>query len=394
MKLNGFPIGRELQPDVFNRNPYPTLGLLRAHEPISWIPAFQMYYLTRHADVHRVLLDAETYAVGVEGMLVYDTFGRHMMTVDGAEQKRYRTALQSSFTPGAIRGQLEPRIGQLVGQLVAALPSDGVVDLRAGLASRLPIQTMLAVFGLPPADESLLRSWYDDFEAALANYTRDPVVRGSALASVAEFHAHLQRRLDALRARPDESLLSALVTAPAESRLEDDEIRRNALIIFFGGISTVEALILNTVHALATHPETLQRVAADPALLPVAIEETIRWRSPVQAVTRYVTRDTELLGIALQKGCLVNCMIGSANRDEAVFRDPDRFDIDRKDLRHHVGFAVGPHHCLGSRLAKAEARIAIAALLRRYGSLRLDAAASTEPSGYEFHQPSRLSLQC
>ena len=239
--MKGFPIGRGLQPEAFHRDPYPTLSRLRTHEPISWIPAFQMYYLTRHADIVRVLMDAETYAVGVEGMLVHDTFGRHMMTVDGAEQKRYRTALQSSFTPGAVRGQLEPRISRLVDRLVAELPGNGVVDLRAGLASRLPIQTMLAVFGLPPEDEALLRRWYDDFEAGLANYTRDPVVSESAKSSVEGFHAHLQRRLEELRARPDESLLSALLAAPDESRLEDDEIRRNALIIFFGGISTVEA---------------------------------------------------------------------------------------------------------------------------------------------------------
>lgn len=387
-----FPLGRDLRPDDFSRDPYPMLAALRASEPVSWIECYRMFYLTRHAEVRQVLHDWETFAVGAEGMLVYDTFGRHMMTVDGAEQLRYRSALQSAFAPSVIRGTLEPGIAALAADLVAQLPADGHVELREAFARRLPVQVMLAVLGLPASDEALLRRWYDAFEAALANYCRDPRVQDEARAQVAQFHAHLQDRIEAVRAAPDSGLLSTLANAPLEARLADDEIRRNALIVFFGGISTVEALILNSVYALAMHPETQERVKTDPGLLPLAIEETVRWRSPVQAVTRFVLRDTEVLGVTLPRGTLVNCMIGSANRDAAVFRDPDRYDIDRPDLRHHLGFAVGPHHCLGNRLAKAEARIALAALLQHFGSLRLAPGYDATPVGSEFHQSPGLVL--
>lgn len=385
-----FPVGASVDLKTFSADPYPTFERMRRSEPVSWIPTLDIFYVTRHADVAAVLMDDETFLVGEENMLVYDTFGRHMMTVDGVEQRRYRAGFRRTFTPKVIRERLEEKVAALVNGLVDGFAGDGAVELRTAFASRLPVQVMLAVFGLPPEDEPLLRRWYDAFERSLSNYRWDPQVRAEGRGCVDEFKAHLQARLADRSALPAGSLFADLLGDASDDRLTDDEILQNALIIFFGGISTVEALILNAFYALSRHEAVFERLRADPAILPLVIEETARWSSPVQAVTRYVAHDTALQGVRLSRGQLVNCMLGSANRDAAVFADPDRFDIDREDLGRHLAFATGPHLCLGSHLARAEARIAIRILLERLPGLRVRDV--PEPEGYEFRQPSRLTL--
>lgn len=174
--------------------------------------------------------------------------------------------------------------------------------------------------------------------------------------------------------------------------MDGEAIERNALIILFGGISTVEALILNALYALSMNPGCLARVRAEPSSLRAVLDETIRWAGPVQSATRHVAHDTEVAGIPLQAGETVNCMIAAANRDPEVFADPDRFDIDRPGLRKHLGFAIGPHHCLGSSLAKLEGRIALEELLSRLPGCRVADMAAAKPHGSEFRQPEELKL--
>lgn len=386
LKHDHFPLGSAFDAEAAARDPYPVLARMREAEPVSWVAAFEMYYVTRYADVAAILRDDVNFHVGGENMLVYDTFGRHMMTIDGPDQRRFRLATRAPFTPKLIRQALEARVEALVIGLVEGLLPFGEADLRSAFAARLPVQVMLAVFGLPPEDEPLLRRWYDAFESALANYSWDDTIRAHAKVEVAAFKAHLANRLNET---PEHGLLAALAAAPSDDRLSDEEILQNALIIFFGGISTVEALILNTLYALALHPDSFARVAENLKLLPNAIEETARWLSPVQAATRLVAHDVELHGVMLRKGELVNCMLGSANRDPSKFASADVFDLDRSDGGQHLAFATGPHLCLGSHLARTEANIALSHLLRLPGfSIDLDRSAG--PTGYEFRQPSRL----
>ena len=264
------------------------------------------------------------------------------------------------------------------------------MDLRTAFAARLPVQVMLLLCGLPAGAEPRMRRWYDSFEAALANFSHDPAIRQTARQSVAEFHALLDAQLEPLGNRSG-SLLAHLAHAP--QRLSNEEIKRNLSIIFFGGISTVEALLLNCLWALFEHPPCLDRVRRDPALIPQVIEETMRWLSPVQSATRHVTAAFEWRGIEFAAHDTVNCMLGAANRDPAIFAEPDRFDLDRPNGRRHLGFATGSHACLGLHLAKAEARIALEMLLGRLDSLTLDRSLTLPPRGNEFRQPSRLTVR-
>ena len=290
-----------------------------------------------------------------------------------------------------IRDNLEHQIRNHADDLINGFAGKGEVELRSAFASRLPVLTMLSMFGLSLDEESRLREWYDSFEKALSNFTWDASFRAKGRDHASQFMGLIQRYLDALRLSPqpsdDSSLLATLLNAPDGERLSDEQICRNALIVFFGGISTVEALILNSIYALSLQPETLSRVQRDVALIPQAVNETIRWLGPVQSATRHVAKETRLHGVTFYEGDAVNCMLASANHDQDVFEAPETFDIDRKNVQRQIGFAVGPHHCLGSRLARAEARIALNCLFDRLPGLRLDIDRVEGPQGYEFRQP-------
>lgn len=385
-----YPLGDSISLESLNADPYPIYAELREREPISFVRALDMYWLTRYEDVTAVLHDTEHFVVGTEQSTVFDTFGEHMMTVEGETHTRYKQAHQPFFLPQAIRDNLEHIIQQHADDLIDTFAGHEV-ELRGAFSSRLPVLTMLSLFGLDLDEEGQLREWYDAFEAALGNFTWDAEIRAAGKQNAANFMAYIHSYLAAARTSPeildDRSLLHALLHAPVEARLTDAEICRNALIIFFGGISTVDALIMNTLYALSQQRAMLERVRTDHKLIAAAINETVRWLGPVQSATRHVAKDTTLLGVDLRVGDTVNCMLASANHDPAVFENPAVFDIDRSNVQRQVGFAVGPHHCLGSRLARAEARIALERLFARLPGLWLDPDRVSGPSGYEFRQP-------
>ncbi len=389
----GFPIGAAIRAEALARDPYPWYAQLRSREPISWIEELGMWYVTRYEDVRSILMDERRFTTVSENSLIFDTFGAQMLTSEGAEHERYRRPVQPYFGAGYIRKTFEASIEASARALVADFAAGEVIDMRGAFAARLPVLTILKVFGMPPEAEGHFRKWYDSFEAALSNFKGAQEIRSAARANVEQCHAYFAQIMLELAGKGErDSLLGTLVNADGNARLSDEEIRRNLLIIFFGGISTVEAVILNSLWALLTHVDTLARVEANPTLAAKVVEETMRWRSPVQSATRHVVEATVHGDVEFAAGDTVNCMLGSANRDEAFFPDPDRFDIDRPNAQRHLGFATGTHSCLGFNLAKAQARIALQVLLRELPGLELLPEASA-PEGYEFHQPRSLPVR-
>ncbi len=389
-KEQRFPIGCAVALEELDRDPYPVFARLAAQEPISWIRALNMWYVVGYENVRTALNDPRLTTVS-ERSTIFDTFGEHMLTSEGEVHDRYRRAAQQFFTSSYIRSRLETVIQAHTERLVDGFELEGRVELRAAFAARLPVQVMLTLCGVPAAVEPRMRGWYDHFEAALANFSGDQAVRDAARRSVTEFHALLDSEIRSPSGAERSSLLAHLIDTP--DRLDDEAIKRNLSIIFFGGISTVEALLLNCLWALFETPGALDRVRRDSGQIPQAIEETMRWLSPVQSATRHVTQRFEWQDVEFEPHDTVNCMLGAANRDPAVFADPDRFDLDRPNSRRHLGFATGTHSCLGSQLAKAEARIGLGTLLSRLPGLRLERDLSEAPSGYEFRQPRRLTVR-
>jgi cytochrome P450 len=372
-------------------DPYVVYERLRAAAPIAWIEPLRMWWVVGYSDVQAILADSAGFTTGFPTSTILDTFGANMLTSDGPEQERYKAPFRGAFAPAAVRRALSGAVRDVATTLVGGFARSGSADLRAEFASRLPVLAILDVFGLPASAEADLRVWYDSFERALANFTHDGRVAAEARRNVAHFHRRLQAQIDAVRGAVGDDLLTRVVNQPAGEALSDEEVKRNAAIIFFGGISTVEALILNSLYALGLHPEAMAAVRADRSLVSSAVEETARWLSPVQSATRHVARDVEIGGVALKTGDTVNCMLGAANRDPAVFAEPQEFRLGRPDVRRHLAFASGPHFCLGSHLARLEACVALEALFDHCPDLTVDPDARIE--GYEFRQPKRLQAR-
>ena len=377
-----------IDPAELDRDPYPILRRLREEAPVAWVEPARMWFVTRHVDVVDVLRDPVRFTTDSPGSTIRDTFGSQMLSAEGEEQRRYKTASAGPFTTRAVRDQAGPIVEAIVARLLDRVTGAGQADLRASLAAPLALETVAVVLGIPEQYHPAIRDWYDAFAASLANFTWDPAIRARGHEAVAAFRGALSPLLATPESAP--GLLGVL--AAADPRLlSDDEILRNALIILFGGIETTEATILNAAWALLTHRGTLSRVQAEPALLIPAIEEAMRWEPAVQTCTRHATGDTTVGGVAVAAGDTVQCMLGGANRDPALFEDPDRFDIRRANADQHVSFGIGRHFCLGAALARLETRVALGALLERFPDVAL-APGAPGPAGAEFRKPPSLPV--
>lgn len=376
--------------EALERDPYPLYREMLAREPIAYIESLKMWWAVRHDHVEAILRDDRRFAVGGETSPIRDVFGDHMLTLDGAEQERHRRPFRSHFAPARIRSKMTEEVRSIATALIDGFADKDSAELRSQFASRLPILTILALFGIGASEEARFRRWFDLLEHGLANFTGDRAVRDQARIAAGELRAFLHDQIECGRDTSRDDLLSLALNDIGPDRLSDQEIVRNASIIFFGAISTVEALILNTLYALGSHPVTLAEVACDPKLIPAAVDETMRWLSPVQSATRLVVEPVTIGGVELAAGSIVNCMLGGANRDPQVFEEPDRFRPERPGIRRQLGFAVGPHFCLGSGLAKLEAEVAIDVLFARYPAFRLAEPEEIKVIGYEFRQPKSL----
>jgi cytochrome P450 len=374
--------------DELERDPYPIFEQVRALGGVAWIEPLKMWYVTGYNDIRTILLDDVQFSTGTDHSLLFDTFGAHMLTQNGADHVRARSNFRGAFAPTAIRKAMSEHVSTIVNTLIEGFACTETFDLRHAFAARVPVLTMLALFGLPPEREPELRLWYDHFERALANFTWDSKVRETATKSVAAFHAMFAARIAAVRKAPGDDLLSRVALDDGPESLSTEEIISNASIIFFGGISTVEALLLNSLYASALHGIDLK--GAEPKFIDAVIDETMRWMSPVQSATRHTVAPITIAGVAIAPTETVNCMLGAANRDPAIFDNPNLFQPGRRNASHHLGFATGAHFCLGSHLARLEVGIAIRQLFEQLPGFCIDVSEDHNFHGYEFRQPKTL----
>lgn len=381
-----FVLGASIDLDDLDRDPNAIYAELREREPVTWVPGLQSWLLTRHQDIAAILRDSEAFTVADPQSLLSVIFGPQILSVDGVLHDKYRRPLHSQFTPTSVRGAMTDSIGKRAAMLVEPLAGLAKVELRSTFAARYPVLNILDFFGLSETLEASMRQWYDDFEQALSNFTGDSVIEERGKAARARFIEMFKAQF----AMPEASGLVSVLKGNGDTSAE--EIARNALTIFFGGISTVEALILNAAWVLCADQGLQARLRADPSLVKPLLEETMRWGSPVQSSIRMATRDFEIAGVTIRKGERVSCMLGAANRDPAIWSEPDRFDIDRPNLGRHIGFSMGRHFCLGSHLARLEAETAIELFLRTFARIEFDPELPSPISGYEFRQPRALHL--
>jgi cytochrome P450/class 3 adenylate cyclase/tetratricopeptide (TPR) repeat protein len=361
----------------FHANPYPFYHRLRAEDPVHRT-AQGYWVVTRYPDVMTVMRDQrfgrEDFGPAISAVYGDDSerVPRPMVFRDPPAHTRLRSLVSKAFTSRVVEG-LKPRIREIVDGRLDLVQQRGTMDVIADLAYPLPVTVICELLGAPPEDADTMRQWTADITRSLdalgLHSDREIVKRGRAARhSLGEYFRGL---LPERRAHPRADLLSQLLAAEEQGdKLSEDELIATCVLIFIAGHETTVNLIGNGLLALLRHPEQLERVQADPALIAGAVEELLRYDSPVQRTARVATEDVEIGGKTIPKHALVVAAIGAANRDPEQFADPDRFDIARQD-NHHVAFGFGIHFCLGAPLARVEAQIAIETLLRRMPRLAL-----------------------
>jgi cytochrome P450 len=418
-----FPLGTAVTMRDLDTNLHPVLRRLRASEPVSWLPVLGGWLVTRRDLVLRVLRDSRTFTVDDPRFSTARVIGPSMLSLDGAEHKRHRDPFAEAFRTGAAAARLEEVAEAEAARLVAGFAAAGGAELRRSLAGPLAVAVVADVLGLGQTDPKAILGWYDEIVgavSALAGQSGEDHEPGRAAGGSAAF-AELSASLRAAMAGAHEArgphgtrgpheargphrtrgphvacgahahAQSLLAAAAGAGGLGDAEVVSNAAVLMFGGIETTEGMICNAVLHLLGHPAQLAAVIADPGLAANAVEESLRLEPAAAIVDRYATADVALAGASIRRGDLVTVSLAGANRDPAVFADPDRFDVRRANARQNLAFAHGPHFCLGAQLARAETRAAMAALLRLPG-LRLDPSSRPVPRGVVFRKPSALHV--
>ena len=363
------------------RDPFALYARGRREHPVfahTGLP-LRVFSVFRYADVQAILRDADAFsnvfqlaAIAPEVELG-DARPPSMLGTDPPEHTRLRSLVNKAFTPRIIQ-RLEGRMEAIAEELLDAALAKREVDLVQALSYPLPVTVIAEIIGIPPADRERFKAWSDQAVANLGVAFMagvDPERVRRQLALFEEMRAYLVPLAEQRRSAPREDLLTGLVRAEHEgSRLSYDEMLSMLVLLLVAGNETTTTLIGNAALELVARPAEQERLRAEPSLLPRAIEEVLRFASPVQFAPRRATRAAELAGVAVREHDILLCWIGSANRDETVFADPERFDPAR-DPNPHVSFGFGVHYCIGANLARLEARVALAALLRRTRRIEL-----------------------
>lgn len=399
-----------LQREEIRANPYPYYEQLRNQDPIHWDEELRFWVFTRYADIAALYTDdrfsrAQGLMRGFERLSqseqeisqpVYYSFSKTVFYSDPPYHTHLRGLMNHAFTPRRVE-QLRPRVQAIVDDLLDATRTGALPDVIHDLAYPLPVMVIAELLGLPAADRARFKTWSDDLFAILGTVRhKSPALIERAAQSLSEMTEYVQYLSRKRRADPQDDLLTALLSFTEESGscphqeqasaangaghpdrgevrtrlLTEEELVANINILLSTGHETTTHLIGNGLLALLQHPEEMRRLQSQPALLEPAIEEMLRYDSPVQITYRSTLRDAEIGEKVIRKGDLVNTVLGAANRDPERFLNPDRFDITRNEGRH-LGFGVGIHFCIGAPLVRLEAETLFLTILKRFPNIAL-----------------------
>ena len=349
-------------------DPYPVYRRLRDEAPVFHHERAGLWALSRFDDVQTAAKDWETFSTssGGRGNDIDDTYqlflpAGDLAGVDPPLHTRLRGALRLAFSPSALRARFEPIVRRKVLELIDGFADAGHADFARDLARPLPGTTMFSWFGFPEADHPELLAWFGEM---LERNAGEPALPPRALAGRDRMRAYMEEAAAERRSAPREDLMSFLVAANDAGELSVNELLGASMLLFVAGITTTSGLISNSLLHLDRFPDQRDRIRDEPAVIPGAIEELLRFDAPIQALARTTTRDVSVHDAVIPEGARVALVWASANRDERRWADPDRLDIARP-VQRHVSFGDGIHHCLGAPLARLEASIVFEELFRR-----------------------------
>jgi len=353
---------------------------MRDTDPVCWDPQTRTWNIFRYQDAIAVLTDHQTYSSDFGQIFPEQTkvTAGNILATDPPYHQRLRGLVSQAFTPRTI-ARLEPHIEELTEGLLDRVADRRRLELVGDLAYPLPVVVIAELLGVPAADRPRFKTWAD---ALLAQRPVDPYDKATieqAAARVRPFHTYLREHVNQRRIEPREDLLSDLVAAEIDGQqLSDQEVVGFATILLLAGHITTTLLLGNTLRCLDEQPAVQDLLRADPALIPAAIEEVLRYRSPIARTARVTATAVEFEGQLIAPQQVIYVWLLSANHDERQFEHADDFLATRQP-NPHVGFGRGIHFCLGAPLARLESRVALAVLLRRFSLLRVDPAYPLEP---------------
>lgn len=370
-----------LDPEVL-ANPYPLYRRLRTEDPVHWDPFLHAWVVTRYCDVVHVLhyfsadrtpTPEQLSSMNLSAITpIAAVMVKQMLFLDAPAHTRLRSLASSAFTPGRVK-VLRSHIQQIADRLIDAVMErkSGQMDIISDFAEPLPAIVTAEMLGVPTSDHRQLKDWTADFAEMLGNFQHNPDHVPKVLRTLEEMLEYFRERVRELRVHPREGLINSLLTAEINGdRLTEEEVIANSIVTMVGGQETTTNLIGNGLLTLLRHPAEMQRLRFDPALIPSAVEELLRYESPSQHTARMAPCDLELGGRKISKRQAVIAVMGAGNRDPERFPDPDCLDLARTDNRH-LAFGWAAHFCFGAALARIEGQVSFATILRRMPNLAL-----------------------
>ena len=361
------------------QNPYPHYDRLRNHSPALHMPEWNSVFVTGHPENAALLRDprvsVERLSVPAED-LKKPEFGPvsalyHMMLFrDPPNHTRLRGLVSQAFTPRVV-AEMRTLIEDLVEDILDGVAAEGEMEVLKDLAGPLPVTVIVKMLGLNTEDAVRFKQWSESIAILLDGGVESQIMMPQIMQDVQDMNVYFRRVADELRANPQPGLMTALAGAELEGdKLSSEELLSNAVLLLVAGHETTTNLIASGLHALISHPEQLADLRAHPELMDGAVEELLRYVSPVQATSRVLKSDMEIAGQNIPAGTQVQVMLAAANRDPRVFQDPHTLNL-RRDASKHLALAAGHHYCLGASLARLEAKVVFEKLLERFKHFEL-----------------------
>jgi len=380
-------------------NPYPYYAHLRSHEPVKHIPDLNGYAISRNADVRALLLNNELFS---SDPLIQLAFGegnpapeaQYMIACDPPDHTRLRTLVNKAFSRRMLDTQ-RPEITAIVDELLDNASEYDQFDFIEEIASPLPVQIVGQIMGIETSMRATFRRWSNNVTAGGNADTLTDQQRDEIHSDRDDFRQYFIDRIAEARKQPRDDLISALITAEEDGdKLSADEVLALCVLLLIAGNETTTSLLANAIVALRDFPDQEQMVRKDRSLVSKLTEEVLRHNSPIQVLFRRATADTEIGGVAIPKDSIVLPIYGSANRDEAIFENPDALDVTRPDLRQHMAFGWGVHMCVGRALALLEGELAMNHLFDRFREIEIVTPALEWCDAFYLRSPKELVVRC